>query len=343
MFWCFEERQREMDAKTQCYWWWFDSHNNARCSPWLQSTLTELNEKTKAMLKLIDEDADSFAQRAEMYYKKRPELISMVENFYRAHRSLAERYDQLRLHPAAHARSPLRHSFPPPKGDFDNALSSIKCFDSFTEVSYNSEDSEIHDPEDGDAQVDLDEPGTESSFQVGASYDELMKLNEELDRLKEENEFQRHLIEQKAKENEELMKQTSDITKLKDEIETLKSQNLNMKEQLKQKEVENIEVKRQFQEAIYASIKLRDEMEAEKRCLKDALAEKDEGKREVIRQLSSAMEMLREENRLLKNLIMKDAPKKQTSPEVENFRGISWRKLFNLSSLRQNTIVPLQM
>jgi hypothetical protein len=33
------------------------------------------------MLKLVEEDADSFAQRAEMYYKKRPELISMLKNF----------------------------------------------------------------------------------------------------------------------------------------------------------------------------------------------------------------------------------------------------------------------
>lgn len=45
------------------------------------------------MIKLIEEDADSFARRAEMYYKKRPELMKMVEEFYRAYRALAERYD----------------------------------------------------------------------------------------------------------------------------------------------------------------------------------------------------------------------------------------------------------
>uniref|UniRef100_A0A0E0K925 NAB domain-containing protein n=1 Tax=Oryza punctata TaxID=4537 RepID=A0A0E0K925_ORYPU len=48
----------------------------------------------KAMIKLINEDADSFARRAEMYYKKRPELMNLVEEFYRAYRALAERYDQ---------------------------------------------------------------------------------------------------------------------------------------------------------------------------------------------------------------------------------------------------------
>ncbi|KAL6011738.1 hypothetical protein ACLOJK_002203 [Asimina triloba] len=48
------------------------------------------------MLTLIQDDGDSFAQRAEMYYKKRPQLIKMVEDFHKSHRCLAERYDQLR-------------------------------------------------------------------------------------------------------------------------------------------------------------------------------------------------------------------------------------------------------
>ncbi|KAF8390730.1 hypothetical protein HHK36_025257 [Tetracentron sinense] len=56
----------------------------------------DLDEKTKAMLTVIQEDGDSFAQRAEMYYRKRPELIRMVEEFHRSYRSLAEKYDQLR-------------------------------------------------------------------------------------------------------------------------------------------------------------------------------------------------------------------------------------------------------
>lgn len=46
-------------------------------------------------LKLIEEDGDSFAKRAEMYYKKRPELINFVEESYRAYRALAERYDHI--------------------------------------------------------------------------------------------------------------------------------------------------------------------------------------------------------------------------------------------------------
>lgn len=62
-------------------------------SPDLDSVKTDMDAKVKAMIKLIEEDADSFARRAEMYYKKRPELMKLVEEFYRAYRALAERYD----------------------------------------------------------------------------------------------------------------------------------------------------------------------------------------------------------------------------------------------------------
>ncbi|XP_022760177.1 protein NETWORKED 1A-like isoform X2 [Durio zibethinus] len=75
------------------YSWWWDSHISPKNSKWLQENLTDMDTKVKAMIKLIEEDADSFARRAEMYYEKRPELIKLVEEFYRAYRALAERYD----------------------------------------------------------------------------------------------------------------------------------------------------------------------------------------------------------------------------------------------------------
>ncbi|XP_057475502.1 LOW QUALITY PROTEIN: protein NETWORKED 1A-like [Actinidia eriantha] len=84
------------------YSWWWDSHNSPKNSKWLQENLTDMDAKVKAMIKLIEEDADSFARRAEMYYKKRPELMKLVEEFYRAYRALAERYD--------HATGELRHA-----------------------------------------------------------------------------------------------------------------------------------------------------------------------------------------------------------------------------------------
>lgn len=77
------------------YSWWWDSHISPKNSKWLQENLKDMDAKVKAMIKLIEEDADSFARRAEMYYKKRPELMKLVEEFYRAYRALAERYDHL--------------------------------------------------------------------------------------------------------------------------------------------------------------------------------------------------------------------------------------------------------
>ncbi|PKA58268.1 hypothetical protein AXF42_Ash012991 [Apostasia shenzhenica] len=84
------------------YSWWWDSHISPKNSKWLQENLADMDVKVKAMIKLIEEDADSFAKRAEMYYKKRPELLKFMEEFYRAYRALAERYD--------HATSALRHA-----------------------------------------------------------------------------------------------------------------------------------------------------------------------------------------------------------------------------------------
>ncbi|KAL2323523.1 hypothetical protein Fmac_027902 [Flemingia macrophylla] len=84
------------------YSWWWDSHISPKNSKWLQENLTDMDVKVKHMIKLIEEDADSFARRAEMYYKKRPELMKMVEDFYRAYRALAERYD--------HATGVIRHA-----------------------------------------------------------------------------------------------------------------------------------------------------------------------------------------------------------------------------------------
>ncbi|CAK9186590.1 unnamed protein product [Ilex paraguariensis] len=54
-----------------------------------------MEEKVEYILKIINEDGDSFAKRAEMYYKKRPELVNFVEDSFRGYRALAERYDHL--------------------------------------------------------------------------------------------------------------------------------------------------------------------------------------------------------------------------------------------------------
>ncbi|CAF1767871.1 unnamed protein product [Brassica napus] len=54
-----------------------------------------MDRSVKRMVKLIEEDADSFAKKAEMYYQKRPELLTLVDEFHRIYRSLAERYENI--------------------------------------------------------------------------------------------------------------------------------------------------------------------------------------------------------------------------------------------------------
>ncbi|KAL0741391.1 hypothetical protein Bca4012_082904 [Brassica carinata] len=82
-------------AASNAYSWWWASHIRTKQSKWLEQNLQDIEEKVQYVLKLLQEDGDSFAKRAEMYYKKRPELITFVEETFRAYRALAERYDKI--------------------------------------------------------------------------------------------------------------------------------------------------------------------------------------------------------------------------------------------------------
>ncbi|XP_042507617.1 protein NETWORKED 2B-like [Macadamia integrifolia] len=82
-------------AASNAYTWWWASHIRTKQSKWLEQNLQDMEDKVKYTLKLIEEDGDSFARRAEMYYRKRPELINFVEESYRAYRALADRYDHI--------------------------------------------------------------------------------------------------------------------------------------------------------------------------------------------------------------------------------------------------------
>lgn len=226
----------EAKKKESSHWWWFDSHakGSPNRSSWLQTTLAELDEKTKTMLQLIEEDADSFAQRAEMYYKKRPELISMVEDFYRTHRSLAERYDQVKTEPGTRLLSSPWSSSPLPftRYRLEKSLSlSDTAYDSYSEAcgpEEESDESEVDDPEDEEALVD-EESETEQVSSGGGLYEELMRLKEEVGRLKEENEAQLEQLKQKDEEKREVIRQLSVA------IELLREDNANLRECLAKK------------------------------------------------------------------------------------------------------------
>ncbi|XP_042010326.1 protein NETWORKED 3C-like [Salvia splendens] len=251
---------KQAKKKDSSHWWWFDSHTKGspNRSPWLQTTLSELDEKTRRMLQVIEEDADSFAQRAEMYYRKRPELISMVEDFYRTHRSLAERYDLVKTESGSRLPSSpwsslsLSSSSPLPFTKYHLEKSPSLC-----EGAYDSY-SEACGPDDESDESEVDDPDEEEEVVVGSDVSsesrdvELVRLREEVARLVEENKRQR-----------------------------------------------------------------------------EELKAKDEEKREVIRQLSRAMELLREENVMLREFLSNKTPKKESRIEYTKMKENFFGRLFN--------------
>ncbi|KAK1291153.1 hypothetical protein QJS10_CPB17g01458 [Acorus calamus] len=154
------------------------------------------------MLKLIEQDADSFAQRAEVYYKKRPELVTMVEDFYRAHRSLAEQYDQLKL------ESGTRRMTPP------------DCLSSTKSSSSSSEDSEVDNPE-------QEEEITTEEVSNKIDVSELVKLGKDLEILKEKNKVMKAELMDKDEEKREVIRQLSMA------LEILKEENICLKKCIK--------------------------------------------------------------------------------------------------------------
>ncbi|KAK1404170.1 NAB domain-containing protein [Heracleum sosnowskyi] len=82
-------------AASSAYSWWWASHIRTKQSKWLEQSMQDMEDKVEFALSLVQEDGDSFAKRAEMYYKNRPELINFIEEAFRSFRAVAERYDSL--------------------------------------------------------------------------------------------------------------------------------------------------------------------------------------------------------------------------------------------------------
>ncbi|GLU07450.1 hypothetical protein SLE2022_244090 [Rubroshorea leprosula] len=320
------------------HWWWLESQSASKRSPWLQSTLSELDRKTKAMLKLIEEDADSFAQRAEMYYKKRPELITMVEDFYRAHRSLAERHDQMKSDGGTRFLTTLGFPFSPFKYPSEKSTATMDQTSDSCSETFDAEDdaeSEVEDPEEDEryerTQINtgrkqlqnpvkgeenqthiITEEGGDTEQEDGTVFDqetevisseecnvELMKLMEEVERLKEENKFQKAQLMEKEKEKSRVLSElcNSEVMKLRIEVERLKEENKVQKAQLMEKDEEKSKVLIDLRNV--EVMKLREEVERLKevdQIQKAQLMQKDEEKREVIRQLSLAIQVLKDQN-----------------------------------------------
>jgi hypothetical protein len=419
----------------------------------LVSVLAELDKKTKSMLKLIEPDADSFAQRAEMYYKKRPELISMVEDFYRAHRSLAERYDQLKsdsgnrlletfgvpfstkhrpekllsveIHQTYGSHSEIydaedfaESEVDDPEQDqiqVDEELEEIETPEEKKEThAEDSAESEVDDPEQDQIQVDeeleeleiaeekkqthiedsaeseVDDPEQDQIVEeleeietreekkdvdVCTMYNaEVTKLKEEIERHEVEKRIYKGYLLQRDEEMREQKKEIPanegmreadiskgvynvEVMKLREEIERLREEKTISKDHILQKHEEKREEKNETQvnvgmkEVEFSSVlydfevmKLREEIEGlgeENKIYEELLLQKDEEKREVIRQLSLTVEVLKLENTKLRKCVARDSHKKGSHFTVEKLKDVFLGKLFNATSKSQIRVQAL--
>ncbi|KAI3921072.1 hypothetical protein MKX01_036051 [Papaver californicum] len=72
----------------------FTANNTKKQPSWLQNIHADLDEKMKTLSVTLtrEEDIDSFANRAENYYRKRPQLLNLLQDLYNGYLSLADRY-----------------------------------------------------------------------------------------------------------------------------------------------------------------------------------------------------------------------------------------------------------
>ncbi|KAM7479568.1 hypothetical protein LguiA_027781 [Lonicera macranthoides] len=103
---------------------------------WLLFTIAELDEKMKALTSNVPEEdkpSDTFAERAESYYRKRPQLLSLLRQLYNGYLSLADRYCQ------ALAKNHHCHRYPPqtppPRSNSGNTILDIDS-DAESTLSY---------------------------------------------------------------------------------------------------------------------------------------------------------------------------------------------------------------
>lgn len=78
---------------------------SSTCPPWLQAALAEIELRVKELSAASPSpEPDSFAERAENYYQKRPQLITLLHDLHNRYLYLADRYTQaLKPH---HRRQP---------------------------------------------------------------------------------------------------------------------------------------------------------------------------------------------------------------------------------------------
>ncbi|XP_076954218.1 protein NETWORKED 1A-like [Bidens hawaiensis] len=248
------------------YSWWWDSHISPKNSKWLQENLADMDTKVKSMIKLIEEDADSFARRAEMYYKKRPDLMKLVEEFYRAYRALAERYDYATSE-LRHAQKALQAAFPDqepftlPEFTLPEDISSLIDADAQNAQKYESFDLQLFEKDECEVErlkkavADLIIEKDSLFLQYQFSLEKLSNADDEVNRARERSQ----ILEEKANEAEKevhMLKETLDLTKRMKHPETISYLKEKVSEMNKKIEVTEEEAKMFSDHAVKARMEV---------------------------------------------------------------------------------------
>ncbi|KAK6141331.1 hypothetical protein DH2020_024929 [Rehmannia glutinosa] len=199
----------EAKNKESSHWWWFDSHNkgNSNRSPWLQSTLADwLFDRWRSIFlnfvmktQIPSRNAQKCTTRNDRADQHGRRFLSHAPFASRALRSIQT---ETRL------ITPWSSPLPFTKYRLEKSLSlSDKAYDSYSDEAYGpeeeSDESEVDDPE--------EEEQKEVTLQNPVEYDteEVLRLRQELERLREENKVQKDEIMRKDEEKREVIRQLS--------------------------------------------------------------------------------------------------------------------------------------
>ncbi|KAK7314738.1 hypothetical protein VNO77_33266 [Canavalia gladiata] len=113
---------------------------NNNMPSWLLTSISELEERMKVLAMNTTEDeemgGDTFAERAESYYQKRPQLLSLLQDLYNGYITLSDRYIQtLAKHKNHHSRHSSQVSTVDEGFSDQEEVSGVSHFDSDIESS----------------------------------------------------------------------------------------------------------------------------------------------------------------------------------------------------------------
>jgi predicted transcriptional regulator len=164
------------------------------------------------------------------------------------------------------------------------------------------------------------------------------------------NEGMREADISKVVYNVEVMKLREEIERLREE-KTISKDHVLQKHEEKREEKNETQVNEGMKEVEFSSVlydfevmKLREEIEGlgeENKIYEELLLQKDEEKREVIRQLSLTVEVLKLENTKLRKCVARDSHKKGSHFTVEKLKDVFLGKLFNATSKSQSRVQAL--